>query len=493
MKIKKLLLCISIIITVSFSVNINTVYSWWVDPWTLDSIPEYRDGNLYPETYWYNGEYHNGNCTWYCWGRTNHKLGKKLPTNWGDAGSWYNAAMNSGYPVGTTPETNSIIVWAGHVAFVESWDGTNLYISECNWDFRNNGNPHSYNERICNDYYNSPGGVGAFIGFIYLEDRDKENPVLSEAFIDPTSMNGSQYKVCIKASDNVGISKIPVMSWATSNSSNKKEYRATYNSSTGYYEAIIKASDFNGDKGMYKSNVYVYDDAGNGVSKSLSSILMDSKLVTNLGDFEARIVLEQDKNYAITADGIKQNANVMLAEKSNSDESQIWKFIKRSDGKSYEIVNVASNRALDISDAKDENEANVAIHTRNDSDAQTFYIMEYNGGYRIVPKCTADLKAVNLKDNIVKIGQNIDLYSVSRKNNEAQVWIFEDARLTLGDVNQDGNIDMLDYVLILSHVRGTKLLEGESLTIADVNEDGNVDMLDYVLVLSHVRGTKTLS
>lgn len=61
-----------------------------------------------------------------------------------------------------------------------------------------------------------------------------------------------------------------------------------------------------------------------------------------------------------------------------------------------------------------------------------------------------------------------------------------------GDVNQDGTIDMLDYVLILSHVRETKLLSGEALTLADVNHDGNVDMLDYVLVLSHVRGTKLL-
>ena len=62
-----------------------------------------------------------------------------------------------------------------------------------------------------------------------------------------------------------------------------------------------------------------------------------------------------------------------------------------------------------------------------------------------------------------------------------------------GDVNQDGTIDMLDYVLILSHVRGTKLLSGDPLTLADVNSDGNVDMLDYVLVLSHVRGTKLLN
>ena len=62
----------------------------------------------------------------------------------------------------------------------------------------------------------------------------------------------------------------------------------------------------------------------------------------------------------------------------------------------------------------------------------------------------------------------------------------------LGDVNKDTNIDMLDYVLILSHVRETKLLSGEALELADVNTDGIVDMLDYVLVLSHVRGTKPL-
>ena len=72
---------------------------------------------------------------------------------------------------------------------------------------------------------------------------------------------------------------------------------------------------------------------------------------------------------------------------------------------------MASNRALYISNATDEDGANVAIHTKNDSDAQTFYIMEYNGGYRLVPKCTSNLKAIDLADNRVEAGRTIDLYN----------------------------------------------------------------------------------
>ena len=62
----------------------------------------------------------------------------------------------------------------------------------------------------------------------------------------------------------------------------------------------------------------------------------------------------------------------------------------------------------------------------------------------------------------------------------------------LGDINEDGKVTLLDYGLVLAHVKRTKLLTGDMLERADVNGDGKVTLLDYGLILAHVKRTKLL-
>lgn len=80
----------------------------------------------------------NGQCTWYVWSRVHQLYGKKMPTR--DAKLWYELASNMGYPVGTQPAVNSVVVLGGtiygHVAYVEAWDGTNITISEANSNWK---------------------------------------------------------------------------------------------------------------------------------------------------------------------------------------------------------------------------------------------------------------------------------------------------------------------------------------------------------------------
>ncbi len=74
-----------------------------------------------------------GNCTWY--------VKQKRPdigNFWGNANAWYASAQNSGYKTGTMGKTGAIGVsfegWAGHVVYVESWNGDGtVSISEMNY------------------------------------------------------------------------------------------------------------------------------------------------------------------------------------------------------------------------------------------------------------------------------------------------------------------------------------------------------------------------
>lgn len=110
----------------------------------------------------------NSNCTWYVWQRANDKIGVQLP-GWGTAGTWYESAKNAGYSVGTEPRADSVVVYSnsyvGHVAYVESVNGSQIYVSEGGY----NGGYHegwapAYGRRWPNDSQN----IDTVIGYIYL-------------------------------------------------------------------------------------------------------------------------------------------------------------------------------------------------------------------------------------------------------------------------------------------------------------------------------------
>jgi len=54
-----------------------------------------------------------------------------------------------------------------------------------------------------------------------------------------------------------------------------------------------------------------------------------------------------------------------------------------------------------------------------------------------------------------------------------------------GDVNEDGNIDSFDYVILRKYLLGKIKMVSSN---ADVNKDGNVDSLDFALLKKHLLG-----
>ena len=75
--------------------------------------------------------YSYGYCTYYVAGR------RSIPSNWGNAGSWYYNAQLSGYGVGRTPRPGAV-AWTssgyyGHVSYVEQVAGDQVLVSEMNY------------------------------------------------------------------------------------------------------------------------------------------------------------------------------------------------------------------------------------------------------------------------------------------------------------------------------------------------------------------------
>ncbi|HTH72492.1 MAG TPA: LysM peptidoglycan-binding domain-containing protein [Candidatus Pristimantibacillus sp.] len=88
--------------------------------------------------------YDYGFCTWHVANRR-IAIGEPLPTNLGNAVSWYRNALANGMPVGTTPKAGAVL-WhvdthiaggLGHVGFVERVnDDGSILVSDMNYPYR---------------------------------------------------------------------------------------------------------------------------------------------------------------------------------------------------------------------------------------------------------------------------------------------------------------------------------------------------------------------
>ncbi len=52
----------------------------------------------------------------------------------------------------------------------------------------------------------------------------------------------------------------------------------------------------------------------------------------------------------------------------------------------------------------------------------------------------------------------------------------------IGDVNSDGKVNAIDYILIRKHILSSPKLTGDKLTRADVNADNSINSRDYILI-----------
>ena len=61
-----------------------------------------------------------------------------------------------------------------------------------------------------------------------------------------------------------------------------------------------------------------------------------------------------------------------------------------------------------------------------------------------------------------------------------------------GDINRDGEIDILDMMAIRYHILGLKKFNPEDMKKADLNRDGEIDILDMMSIRYHILGIKLL-
>lgn len=216
---------LSLVIIILFLITFNTSNSVAIAAGVLNlNDPAYYP-NLGNPAYssdnpLYNAGY-GGQCTWFVWGRAKEKLGISLPME-DNADNWYSEAQGH-FSVGSSPQPNSIAVWAGsanypagHVAFVEDVgeDGSGnpaVIINEANFNnYEPTGGGYNGSPELVTINDMATRGPGNLDGYIYLPPG-QTGPVITS--ISPTSQQAGNFILTINGS-GFDSEAVPEIYWA---------------------------------------------------------------------------------------------------------------------------------------------------------------------------------------------------------------------------------------------------------------------------------------
>lgn len=101
----------------------------------------------------------------------------------------------------------------------------------------------------------------------------------------------------------------------------------------------------------------------------------------------------------------------------------------------------------------------------------------------------ADVPRGSYKLTIAKSGYAARTYSIDITASVK----FDVAVSLMGDVNDDGKVDISDAAMLINNINGIAPLTGYALTTADTDRDGDVTITDAVMVINQINGVSKLT
>lgn len=196
--------------------------------------------------------------------------------------------------------------------------------------------------------------------------------------------------------------------------------------------------------------------------------------ILDYGDsFTSKIINEGTQKLVVGT----STGNVEIGTDNGTNEF-VWRFDKNEDG-SYRVTNLEYDKCLDVDCGSQYNHTNIGIYAGNETDAQKWYLVPVGDSVVFVPAC-ALMRAMDVKDNSSVDGTNIELYTYWESS--AQKYRFEmvkeEPKMLIGDVNGDGNINIMDATEIQRHIAQLSTIPEDRLSCADANKDGQVNIMD---------------
>ena len=343
-----------------------------------------------------------------------------------------------------------------------------------------------YGAQLTSAYYNSTTGA------IYCDDASKCPPnhqILIIGWDDEYEISNFNSK---HQPENSG-AWIIKNSWGTSYGNEGIMY-VSYEDVNIYYwlAGIQKASDTVDYDNIYQYNEYGYNMVGwqSGTSKVYFANEFEKK--TEGKEYITEVSIYAPENYTC-----KVYVNVNGASKSKSDLTQIQ--LKEGESETFgvgyhtiefaEPIEILADNFVVVIEAQSmqENSVYYCLETNNTKDSLMQCVDVAEGKCFMANEASFEYDMwCDLSDENIfgaQFDSTIKAFTINKEDDETY---------PIGDVNGDKKVSLLDYGLVLAHVKRTKILTGDMLERADVNGDGKVTLLDYGLILAHVKRTKLL-
>ena len=311
-----------------------------------------------------------------------------------------------------------------------------------------------------NDYYYLYSQLGDKVTYLLDIDMGKSDNGTNIQIYTDTKADAQQFKF-VRNDDGTY--------YILTKSSGDKSCVAVSSASTSSGANIIQWEYKAGDKSQ-KWILTQVEDTG---------CIMDTNSIYMFKNLNSGLYMEAEGGKA------SDNTNVQQWGADGISAHNSWTLKSFGGGYYYVISQLADGKTyyLNISGGTKENGGNAEILTNNKTSSHLFkFVKNPDGSYYILTRASKDAGALETAGGSKGSGANVQQWEVNGES--CQKWIVEASEPVYekGDININKKVDVSDIVIMSKYLVKLEKFSEQQFFLADINDDGKVNVFDYILI-----------
>ena len=207
--------------------------------------------------------------------------------------------------------------------------------------------------------------------------------------------------------------------------------------------------------------------------------IMDTNSIYMFKNLNSGLYMEAEGGKA------SDNTNVQQWGADGISAHNSWTLKSFGGGYYYVISQLADGKTyyLNISGGTKENGGNAEILTNNKTSSHLFkFVKNPDGSYYILTRASKEAGALETAGGSKGSGANVQQWEVNGES--CQKWIVEASEPVYekGDININKKVDVSDIVIMNKYLVKLEKFSEQQFFLADINDDGKVNVFDYILI-----------
>ncbi len=332
-------------------------------------------------------------------------------------------------------------------------------------------------------------------------------PTILSAKAPLATSTNPYYTVICDVSDDTEVAYVDFKIWTEANGEDDVEWqKVKVNAKTGTVTGKIYKDKHKNEKGNYKVTVYVHRTETIYYEKTynLSSLFIFPLENISLNKTAMTINTGKTENLSVNYNPSYTTDNKAVTWSSNKPQiatvSNTGQVIAKAKGTAIITAKVGNYSAYCTVTVNDIiptginlDKTNITLTSKNETATLTATIKPDNAKDKLI-KWNTDNPAVATVDGngkVTAVGNGVATITATTnsgaKSAKCIVTVDIQNKIILGDVNNDGSINIQDAVILKKHLAGGLSLNINKIA-SDINNDGKIDISDAVILLKHLAG-----